>query len=798
MARFIVILALTLNMCLTVSYVNASLTGKKVGIDPGHGSINSGTTPDPGAVGCCNEGDFTLAASLVMRDYVVNDGGVAVMTSTWSVRPSLSNRVQIFNSNNVNVSVCVHNNSASATAHGVETFYCSSNAQAGESKIFAGKVLATLLAEIKNDTRGVKECLATGRGFHFAMTRDPVCVAMLAETYFISNPTECADIIKSTIGRAKCGKAYYHAVCDYYSLTHNDNLGTGTDTTPPGVPVLLSPVGNSTIYAAPLFDWSDVTDPSGVVYQLQVSNTNTFAATVVNQQALASSQYKLAAGIANGTYYWRARAVDKAGNQGAWSTAVTFVVQIVTDSIAPQNPTDITAWTGVNKTTEVPDSIWQNASNMPYFEWSGATDTISGVDGYSIYWGTNSVGVPPEEVETLNPYYQTTTAVAVGKTFYFRICTKDVANNWSAPETLYVIKYSTSSVPNIASIEYNTKITLTGKTIAVKARIFNAGDVLEKSVEYYVDDHVDNKHINPLELSTENTNDGTVYVGNIDGTDIVAGTSKIRFNFVLETEFYGTIVSDTQTITIDLLTQKTLGANGGILKVEDWDDTDGETRLYVPSGVLSNNVLFTIKQENVGSSREVPPAVNNAFMVTTNAVPIVASEFGPTGQVFAQPVEVSLAYYSVASTVSEDNLRMFWYDGFQWRYIGGIVDKEKKIVTAKVNHFSMFAVFEVGSTKITAAEFKPREKIITPDADGKNDYAVFSGLNDAAKYAVVNGDSGGIAAIYNVKGKKVKEITDTDMWDGTDDTGSPVENGVYIYQFSYNESKVFGTIVVAR
>jgi hypothetical protein len=100
------------------------------------------------------------------------------------------------------------------------------------------------------------------------------------------------------------------------------------DNTLPSVPALVSPGDGATTSSNPTLDWSDVTDASGVKYQVQVDDNSGFSSPLLDASSLTASQYIFAAGenLPAGTYYWRVRAVDGAGNASAWSGVWSFVV----------------------------------------------------------------------------------------------------------------------------------------------------------------------------------------------------------------------------------------------------------------------------------------------------------------------------------------------------------------------------------------------------------------------------------------------------------------------------------------
>jgi Purple acid Phosphatase, N-terminal domain len=83
---------------------------------------------------------------------------------------------------------------------------------------------------------------------------------------------------------------------------------------------------------------------------------------------------------------------------------------------------------------------WQH----PYFSWSGADDGVngSGVDGYYVYFGTDS-GANPEVDGTYqsNTDYTVTTPMSAGDVYYLRIKVKDKLGTVSAAATYFSYRY---------------------------------------------------------------------------------------------------------------------------------------------------------------------------------------------------------------------------------------------------------------------------------------------------------------------------------------------------------------------
>jgi hypothetical protein len=93
---------------------------------------------------------------------------------------------------------------------------------------------------------------------------------------------------------------------------------------PLGTPTLSSPSNSSTdISTSPTLSWNSVTDATS--YDVQVSTSNTFSTTVVDDNVTSTS--KSVSGLDyETTYYWRARALN-AGETSDWSSVWSFTTE---------------------------------------------------------------------------------------------------------------------------------------------------------------------------------------------------------------------------------------------------------------------------------------------------------------------------------------------------------------------------------------------------------------------------------------------------------------------------------------
>ena len=71
--------------------------------------------------------------------------------------------------------------------------------------------------------------------------------------------------------------------------------------------------------------------------------------------------------------------------------------------------------------------------------------------------------------------------------------------------------------------------------------------------------------------------------------------------------------------------------------------------------------------------------------------------FGPHGTSFNNPVQVELSYKHADLTgVDEDDLKIYYYNESTsvWEFIGGSVDKDRKVIIGTLEHFSRYAIIK--------------------------------------------------------------------------------------------------------
>ena len=121
-------------------------------------------------------------------------------------------------------------------------------------------------------------------------------------------------------------------------LEINASAAFTMESDPPPMPAPVSPADSSRLgilrAVAPTFEWSEVSDESGIAYyNLQVATSADFTASsiVFSVTGLTGTSYTLqeTEALPIGTYYWIVQAVDSAENESGWSANHSFRVGLL-------------------------------------------------------------------------------------------------------------------------------------------------------------------------------------------------------------------------------------------------------------------------------------------------------------------------------------------------------------------------------------------------------------------------------------------------------------------------------------
>ncbi len=227
-------------------------------------------------------------------------------------------------------------------------------------------------------------------------------------------------------------------VDEFFELNNINYISSSkliVDKTPPINPTSCNQIKNGTengvwqnIMNNPSFEWSGASDSvSGVAGYYYYWGPDPDG---ISSNFTTPPEYDPPA-VNSGTYYLRVSTEDGVGNNALWTTLYVFKF----DSTPPNNPSYSVQLIGSTES-----NVWQDSVNDPCFNWSGASDSVSGVAGYYYYWGTNpsgqsayftiSSGYDPPEVNT--------------GTYYLRVSTQDEVGNEASWITLYIFRFNDS------------------------------------------------------------------------------------------------------------------------------------------------------------------------------------------------------------------------------------------------------------------------------------------------------------------------------------------------------------------
>ncbi len=176
----------------------ATLYGKIIAIDPGHGGKEAGST-GPTEV---PEKDINLAISKYLKEELEKNGATVIMTREDDSDVDLYERVKIAQDSDADILISIHNNALPDgqnpyEIHGTTTYYY--NPQAVK---LANIVQKNLVAQTKFKDLGIKKG-------SFVLTRPTKPVSLLVEVGYMIHPYEYAQLLSE-----KNQRAYAVGICN--------------------------------------------------------------------------------------------------------------------------------------------------------------------------------------------------------------------------------------------------------------------------------------------------------------------------------------------------------------------------------------------------------------------------------------------------------------------------------------------------------------------------------------------------------------------------------------------------------
>jgi hypothetical protein len=184
----------------------------------------------------------------------------------------------------------------------------------------------------------------TVTGYGFAANEDVVILyddtqVATAETDDKGNFETSFSVPESKHGEHKVRAKLTTSTNNTADLETNTSAVFTMESDPPSVPALISPSNKIRLgfmgEVTPTFEWSEVSDDSGVRYSLQIATSADMTASgefvdpMVSFTNLAETSYTVTEALPYGTYYWIVQAVDGAENESDWTANHSFRVGLL-------------------------------------------------------------------------------------------------------------------------------------------------------------------------------------------------------------------------------------------------------------------------------------------------------------------------------------------------------------------------------------------------------------------------------------------------------------------------------------
>lgn len=222
----IVIFFLSIHNTKAVPTMNILISDKVIGIDPGHGGIDSGAIGLSGV----EEAEINLKIALKLRDIIIENGGKAVLTretdeglyteGSKTLREmkteDLHKRKEIIENGNCDILISIHLNSFQQSKYyGAQTFYGKDRL---ESQRLAFSIQNQLREELDENNKRVSQELED-----VFLINEIDIPSVLVECGFLSNPNEEKLLTEDSYQR-RIALAIYNGIVKYFLERENVNI----------------------------------------------------------------------------------------------------------------------------------------------------------------------------------------------------------------------------------------------------------------------------------------------------------------------------------------------------------------------------------------------------------------------------------------------------------------------------------------------------------------------------------------------------------------------------------------------
>lgn len=445
------------------------------------------------------------------------------------------------------------------------------------------------------------------------------------------------------------------------SVNHTETFIAVTlpDTASPTVPTGLSATALTSNQIK--LSWNASTDNVGVVgYEVYRSTSSSGTYSLIGTVNGSTTSFTNTGVTTNTSYYYKVRAKDAADNISAFSS----VASTLTDT---QKPT--------------PPIIWAQATatNQVKLTWSGATDN-KGVTSYEVYRAIGSGGYTRVATDEGSPYYDND--VSSGYTYKYYLRAKDAAGNVS--DASNTVTVSTNGDTTRPAAPQNLRLTLLSNT----------------EVKLNWDSSTDNKGISGYKIYRALESDSYSWISSTTSTAFNnSGLTQYR-NYRYYVRAYDAAgnesdASEVHTIytsTSARVEEETISsASSGTVEI------DSLVRLEVPTYALNKSAAYRIETKSYSNYS------TSGYKAFGQPVDITAK--AGTTNITSFDKDLTLTFYYTSSELGDTDsgkLSIYYWDSSnkKWIIVPSTVSTSSKKVTAKINHFTVFAL--LASNKVAA------------------------------------------------------------------------------------------------
>ena len=493
---------------------------------------------------------------------------------------------------------------------------------------------------------------------------------------------------------------------------------------------------------------------------------------------------------------------------------------------------------------EVLDPKVEHSSRKPIFTWDAASDSFSGVNGYSISFSTNIGDGPNYDIDTTtNSIEREPKPLDQDATYYFKVKAIDNAGN-SSQVGEFVYKYKADLVfPWVKSIDVENKRRI-GNEVKGVERKNTLPEITFTEKVWYVEDYVE------VELIRDN--EGKDISGNVScaindegkrlwkidpgpGEDWESNhTYKIKVSTGIEDEAGHSLKEGKELIFTTMLDHTKRNVIMWESEGDPEDPNAPKTKMILEANALKEDGYILINLEPLplkkgGGAKEVkqvnPEAIIEAdekmkrsgdrYCYNLRECMKETSGYTTEGgemviDKFLNSVYIELPYADedkdgrVDSTqetsvpVSVKTLSVYWLDEEHrlWVKISGTeVDKEANVARAKVIGFGVYTLMGGGFYDLSDAyaypvPYKPNDGLSTTGDETNG--ITFTNLSTEAEIK-----------IYTITGELVKKLVHKngpleEWYPVENEKGEKVVSGVYIYYIENQKQHKSGKLVIIR